>query len=262
MPRKHKPIIIHLKVRSRDIQPNFPEYTPDLVEPTPINAISTIHYDSFTPAENKPIKTGTNSEVIECNSEYKDSKLYPRSSRTVCWWDGEPFDSKPFFIPKAIIESEGKDEPSYSVYGNFSSPECAMAYLESEASLDPEVRWERTILLHEMCKRVYANKKDRIRPALPRWTLRKYGGGLTIEEFRKVNTKSSEEFEIIYPPIIVDIPILKMNNVDKTSKVTKKVLIQEERFKRAEDNLSKITKPEPEKKGILDLMNIRVENMT
>lgn len=262
MPRKQNPIIVHLQVRSRDIQNNFPEYNPNVVDPTPIQAVSTMQYDSFTPAENKPIKTGTNSHVIECNSEYKDSKIYPRTSKTVCWWDGCSFDTKPFFIPKAIIENQTKREHSYSVYGNFCSPECALAYLESESSLDPEVRWERTMLLYEMCKRVYSDKKERIKPSLPRWVLDTYGGGLSIEEFRRLNTRTSEECEIIYPPITVDIPILKVQNTDKTNRATKKVIIREERFKQAEHNLNKNIKPVPEKKGILDLMNIRVENMT
>lgn len=262
MPRKQKPIIVHLQVRSNEINNNFPEYNPNFQDPVPIQASTTIKYDSFTPAENKPIKTGTNSQVIECNSEYKDSKIYPRSSKSACWWDGCQFDTKPFFVPKAIIENQKNQEHSYSVYGNFCSPECALAYLESEPSLDPEVRWERTMLLHEMCKRVYINKKDRIKPSLPRWVLNSYGGGLSIEEFRKLNTGTSEECEIVYPPITVDIPILKVQNMDKTQTISKKVIIKEERFKQAEQNLNKNVKPQPEKKGILDLMNIRIENMT
>lgn len=262
MPRKQKPIIVHLQVRSRDVQNNFPEYNPNLVDPTPIQSTSTIQYDLFTPAENKPIKTGANSQVIECNSEYKDSKIYPRASKTVCWWDGHSFVTKPFFIPKAIIENQINQENSYSVYGNFCSPECALAHLESEPSLDPEVRWERTMLLHEMCKRVYTNNNERISPSLPRWVLNTYGGGLTIDDFRKLNTKSTSDCEIVYPPITVDIPILKVHNMDKTQTVTKKVIIQEERFKQAENNINKNIKPQPEKKGILDLMNIRVESMT
>lgn len=262
MPRKQKPIIVHLQVRSRDIQTNFPEYNPTLVDPTPVQAVHTIQYDSYEPPTNKPIQTGANSHVIECNTEYKDSKIYPRSSKTVCWWDGHCFDTKPFFIPKAIIENQSKQEHSYSVYGNFCSPECALAYLESESSVDPEVRWERTMLLHEMCKRVYTNKTERISPSLPRWVLNSYGGGLAIEDYRKLNTKPCGECEIVYPPITVDIPILRVHNADKKPTITKKVIIQEERFQRAEKNLIKNIKPEPEKKGILDLMNIRVENMT
>ena len=263
MPRKQRPIIVHLRVRSNEVDTDFPIYNPNLVEdePEPINAASSITYHKFVPAENKPIKTGTNTEVIECNSEYKDSKVYPRSSHIVCWWDGHVFDTKPFFIPKAIVENDSCQSPSYSVYGNFCSPECAMAHLETEVSLDPEVRWERVMLLHEMCKRVYNNTKDRIRASLPRWVLREYGGGLEINEYRKACTNTSNECEIIYPPIIVDIPIIKMTNVDKKPKITEKVIIQEERFLRAENNLSKTIEDKPEKKGILELMNIRIESM-
>jgi hypothetical protein len=264
MPRKQRPIIVHLRVNTNDIGGNFPTYNPNMVdtEPEPVDTSTSLPYDKFTPATNKPIKTGTNTQVIECNSEYKDSKIYPRSSHAVCWWDGHAFDSKPFFIPKDIIENETNQTPSYNVYGNFCSPECAMAHLESEISLDPEVKWERVMLLHEMCKRVYNNTKDRIRASLPRWVLTEYGGGLDIEEYRKACTNTCNECEIIYPPIIVDIPIIKMTNMDSRPKVTEKVIIQEERFLRAENNLSKTVETKPEKKGILELMNIRIENMT
>jgi hypothetical protein len=262
MPRKQRPIIVRLRVRTKDIQPEFPQYDPNLTEPEPTNATSTVQYQPFVPSINKPIKTGTNSEVIECNSEYKDSKLYPRTSRTVCWWDGHTFDTKPFFIPKAIIENDKNANCSYSVYGNFCSPECAMAHLQSEVALDPEVRWERVMLLHEMCKRTYNHKKERIQASLPRWILREYGGGLDIEEYRKTCTQTLNECEIIYPPITVDIPILKMTHTDSRPRVTEKVIIKEERFLRAENNLSNTQEPVQEKKGILELMNIRVENMT
>lgn len=258
MPRKQKPIIVHLRVRSNDINSTFPSYDPNLIDPEPANTSSTVQYDTFTPAENKPIKTGTNSEVIECNSEYKDSKVYPRSSRTVCWWDGHSFDTKPFFIPKSIHESH--KERSYSVYGNFCSPECAMAHLNAETTLDPEVRWERVLLLHEMCSKVYNDTHARIQPSLPRWTLKEYGGGLDIDEYRKACTQPIGACEIIYPPIIVDIPILKMNNIERKQQKVEKVIIREERFLRAENNLNKTIEQKQEKKGILELMNIRIDD--
>lgn len=259
MPRKQKPIIVRLRVSTKDIQTNFPSYDPNVSEPEPMDTKSSVQYDEFVPTENRPIRTGTNSEVTQCNAEYKDSKLYPRSSRTVCWWDGHLFDTKPFFIPKTMIQSQSGI--SYSVYGNFCSPECAMAHLESEMTLDPEVRWERVMLLHEMCKRVYNDTTSRIHPSLPRWVLKEYGGGLDIQEYRKASTQCIESCEIIYPPIIVDIPILKVKNTDKTHAHTEKIIIHEDRFVKAEQNLSKNVEAVPEKRGILDLMNIRVDEV-
>jgi len=259
MPRKVTPITVYLRVSTKHISKSFPEYTPDIPELKAYEGQRGIQYDKFEPVENAPVRTNPTTEVVECNMDYKNAKLYPKTTRMKCWWDGHEFDNKPFFIPKEIIEGDGEDH--HNVYGNFCSPECAMAYLQSESSLDSEVKWERTMLLHEMCNRVYNDKKTKIQPALPRWTLKDYGGGLSIEEYREVNTHTSDNCEIIYPPITVDIPVLQLVNRDEKPAVVEKVLIKEERFIKAEENLSKQMEVLPEKRGILDLMNIRVDEV-
>jgi hypothetical protein len=271
MPRRQKTLMVHLKVHS-DCLDGFMQYNPIINDPTPVDTTSTLPYQTFTqePAKEVPgiTTTGGRNEVMECNNNYKDIKNYPKTAKAVCWWDGHPFSFKPCFIPKNIrTQSHITGDIVYDVYGNFCSPECALAYLENERNIDPEVRWNRISMLHEMTRRVINEAADRIQPAMPRWTLTEYGGPLSIEKYRDSNTNPSVRCDVIYPPITVEVPQIQLTSNDFVVKRPKKVVIDEERFAKAEENLRKISsinldKPKQDlrKGGILDMMNIRIPN--
>lgn len=102
--------------------------------------------------------------------------------RSHCFWCTCAFDNPPIYIPKQerneIIE----------VYGCFCSPECATAYLKNEP-IDPSVLWERYALLNNIYGKIYNYEKN-IKPAPnPFYTLDKYYGNLTIQEYRKLLSK-------------------------------------------------------------------------
>ncbi len=102
--------------------------------------------------------------------------------RSHCFWCTCHFDNPPIYIPKQernnIIE----------VYGCFCSPECAVAYLKNEA-IDCSVLWERYALLNNIYSKIYNYEKN-IKPAPnPYYTLDKYYGNLSIQEYRKLLSK-------------------------------------------------------------------------
>ena len=102
--------------------------------------------------------------------------------RSHCFWCTCPFDNPPIYIPKQernnIIE----------VYGCFCSPECAVAYLKKEP-IDCSVLWERYALLNNIYSKIYNYEKN-IKPAPnPYYTLDKYYGNLSIQEYRKLLSK-------------------------------------------------------------------------
>jgi len=102
--------------------------------------------------------------------------------RSHCFWCTCHFDNPPIYIPKQernnIIE----------VYGCFCSPECAVAYLKNE-SIDCSVLWERYALLNNIYSKIYNYEKN-IKPAPnPYYTLDKYYGNLSIQEYRKLLSK-------------------------------------------------------------------------
>ena len=71
------------------------------------------------------------------------------------------------------------------VYGSFCSPECATAFLKKE-QIDETTRWERYAMLNNIYGKIYNYEKS-IKPAPnPFYTLDKYHGNLSINEYRKL----------------------------------------------------------------------------
>ena len=98
---------------------------------------------------------------------------------SACFWCTCPFTSRPVHIPR------GGDEDSPEGYGCFCSPECAVAHLFGE-QIDSASRFERYALLNHTYggSRAY---KGNVKPAPdPHYTLDKFYGNLTIEEYREM----------------------------------------------------------------------------
>jgi hypothetical protein len=297
MGRKQKTIIVHLNVRSSELE-GFIQYTPDIKEPNPVDTTSRLHFEKYESFQGES-KSGfeihdeetdqIRDALIECNQELHNTNVYPRHSDCACWWDGFPFMNKPVFIPKGLRAKKygyresttrlnlrkPNDENSnqdvsvnetefngYEVYGIFCSPECAIAYLNNEGYLDPETRWERVMMLHEMVKRVYNNELEKIRPAMPRWSLKEYGGNLTIQQYRKLHSNPTSVCEVIYPPITAEIPMIRIQTKDVIVKKPTKVIIDDERFAKAERNIQNLQKTQKKKNpptggSLASFMNIR-----
>jgi hypothetical protein len=126
----------------------------------------------------------------------------PNSTDIACFWTTETFSGIPYFIP--VKEENGV----YTVYGNFSSVQCALAYLLTE-HLDSHVRWERMSLLHRMYK-----IGGRIYPAPPRECLKKFGGPYTIEDYTKLMNDEKVRIDIHMPPLISILGTLDTKPID------------------------------------------------
>jgi len=99
--------------------------------------------------------------------------------KSACFWCTCDFDNPSIHIP---MKYENK---CYEVYGCFCSPECAVAYLKKE-NIDTSTLWERYSLLNNIYSKIYDYKKN-IKPSpSPYFTLDKYYGTLSIQEYRKL----------------------------------------------------------------------------
>ena len=127
--------------------------------------------------------------------------LYKRAS---CFWCTYPFDNPVIFIPK------NRKKDTIEVYGCFCSPECACSYLKNE-QLDDSTRWERYTMLNNLYCKIYNYEKN-IKPApSPFYTLDKYYGNLTIEEYRKL-LKNERLLMIVDKPLTKILPELCEEN--------------------------------------------------
>ena len=119
---------------------------------------------------------------LSCKLRKLESNLHTNNiedQKSACFWDTHDFDSPPIYIPKFCRDG------TFYVYGNFCSPECAVAHLMSE-NLDNSTKFERYALLNNLYGKV-CNYTKNIKPApSPYYTLNKYFGNLSIKEYRKL----------------------------------------------------------------------------
>ena len=126
------------------------------------------------------------------------------NKKSACFWCSYHFDNPPIYIPKYKIND------TYHCYGCFCSPECATAYLFKE-SINTSLMFKRYQLLNFIYGKIYNHTKS-FKPAPdPYYTLDKYYGNLTIEEYRKL-TDNSQLLFIVDKPLTRVLPELHEDN--------------------------------------------------
>lgn len=162
--------------------------------------------------------------------EANKNKSYPTTTNIACFWCTEQFTWRPVSLP---IKYENN---IFYVDGCFCSPECASAYnfdicKTSEA-------WERYTLLNLLYIKMIDNKQIKIKLAPPRRTLIKFGGILSIEQFRKFNDNYYKQYDLVMPPVISVLPDLE--KFDLNNEIKKRydyIPIDKERIKQVSDDL-------------------------
>ena len=126
--------------------------------------------------------------------------------KSACFWCTCDFDNPAILIPKFELNK------IYHCYGCFCSPECATAYLFKE-SIDTSTRFERYHLLNHIYCKIYNYEKN-IKPAPnPYYTLNKYYGNLSIQEYRKL-LKNERLLLVVDKPLSRVLPELHEDNDD------------------------------------------------
>lgn len=150
----------------------------------------------------------------ENNIKTIDLKLFNRENGKLivvdktdvaCWWCAHNFDTLPCFIPDRFNDHDG----SYYVFGCFCTYSCALAYNLNMG--EDSRRMTRHSLIKKMYRTVF-NRTDELIESPKRERLKKFGGDLSIDDFRNHALLCQKEFKIHIPPsipllaIIEDVP--------------------------------------------------------
>ena len=191
-------VIVHLKCKKSDL------HDESLVNETNINKIvgeDISNQPTFQPVSHK--KESDDLKSVHEKLKELQIKLHNNNicdTDSACFWCTYNFSNLPIVIPKFEING------TYHVYGCFCSPECACAYLMNE-NINSSVKFERYHLLCYLYTKIY-DYKSNIHPAPdPRYTLKKFFGNLSIEEYRNLLTSNRHLF-IIDKPITRELPEL------------------------------------------------------
>jgi hypothetical protein len=121
-----------------------------------------------------------------------------------CFWCTCYFDNPTIYIPKYILNNV------YNVYGCFCSPECASSYLMNE-KIDITEKFERYQLLNNLYGSIYNYSKNIKCAPNPYYTLNKYYGNLSIQEYRLL-TMIDKTYYITNKPLTMVSPELQEYN--------------------------------------------------
>ena len=229
---KQPNIILHLKCSSKEldhINDFSVNYTPNINNPEAYNILSNtkmydLPYSEITtthqPKQIKQCNYVVNNEIPkeEENKDISIKELWNKlnilkrnlrtnnvsDKRAACFWCTYEFDNPAVHIPKQY------NGDCLEVYGCFCSPECALSYLKNE-QLDDSTKWERYALLNNVYGKIY-DYNNNIKPAPdPHYTLDKYYGNLSIQEYRKLLSKE-RIFMIVDKPMTKILPELYEEN--------------------------------------------------
>lgn len=168
--------------------------------------------------------------------DMENNCLIPKKTNICCWWCTYQFDWLPTYLPEKY--SDGK----FYVSGCFCSFNCAAAY---NLKLDDSKVWERYSLIKQL---YYMINKDKITNitdidiniAGPKELLEKFGGQMTITEFRKNSKILGREYHKLIPPFL---PITMGFEETTNSKISKNVNINSIISTKHDNMLVKRNKP-------------------
>ena len=243
-------IILHLKCNSNQLTTaNNINYNPDIQEPQSYsilnnNKINELQFEILTDTsstskvfeKNKKLKKDDNCKSKKKEEDVNIKQIWHKldilsknlrcnqvsDKSSACFWCTCDFDNPTIYIPKNY------NNDYLEVYGCFCSPQCALSYLKNE-QIDNSTKWERTALLNNVYSKIFNYTKN-IKPApSPYYTLDKFYGNLTIQEYRKLLTNDrvlmivDKPMTKILPEIYEDnneMPDIYSNDLYKKAKST------------------------------------------
>jgi hypothetical protein len=127
-----------------------------------------------------------NMKLVDNNT----GKILEQTPNVCCWWCTYNFDSSPCFIPEKYYEDK------YYIFGCFCSFNCAASY---NLNMNDYKVMERYALLKKLYNQ-NSDKRNKLAP--PKEVLEKYGGIVSIENYRKNFQTCDKEYRINLPPLV------------------------------------------------------------
>lgn len=153
----------------------------------------------------------------DVKKSYNDLKLIDISSKKqiiadktdiCCWYDSEKFDNIPFHI----VDKYTND--TYYVFGCFCSVECALAYNLALGDSRTNIR---NALTRSLCYKIFG-ENIQINIAWKKELLKKFGGPMTIDEFRNKSLLCKKDIKMNIPPLMPMIAVIEESSKDAIHK--------------------------------------------
>ena len=210
-------------------------------------------YEVFFELNNKSRIFNENMKDFKKSNNHKIS---PPETDINCWWCCHEFSNSPFVLPIKKI-----DDCIHSI-GCFCSPECAASWNFNSDKRNNDI-WESYSLLNLLYRKCYNETIFlKIKFAPPRESLLKFGGPLSIQEFRNSNNCYNKKIKTLVYPLISLIPQMEEVFLNITDKNNNFVPLDLNRLKKVNNELKlKREKPVADSSNTLEsCMNLKYIN--
>ena len=201
--------------------------------------------ESIVSDKNKSISIFT--EFSEANKTH----TWPSKTNIDCLWCCFSFLNSPSGIPIRKIQE------TYHMFGNFCSPSCAASYIFEMKYLNEAEKLASYSMLNFLYKDSIV---EAIHFAPSKLCLKKFGGRLTIEQFRNIVSFKKKELNVIIPPMISIIPNVEETNISNNLDMITNSNLNASRISKTGEILRlKRTKPLPDSNNTLEsCMNLKL----
>lgn len=158
--------------------------------------------DILTSVEVSYNKPQFNTELLKSVLDKVSGPVY--NAQTACFWCCHGFSWTPCMLPKYYDSYKNL----YTVEGHFCSPECALAYNYADNKTSDSTKWSQHTLLATLYSELY--KERTLSTALPRTSLRMFGGPLDIAQFREYITGDNYIVHSELPPVRLVFPSMNV----------------------------------------------------
>lgn len=185
------------------------------------------------------------------NLEKNDNVNILYKTDICCWWCCHNFNWEPFMLPVNY------ENGVFSVVGYFSSPECVAAYIFEQGAKYGDIHKQYS-WLHLLYSKIVNGYISKIKLALPRETLKTFGGPYSINEYRGMCDNYYMDVKIVRHPFIPANGIVE-ETMSEYSNKKKFIPLDKERVQKASDELKLKRMKKKNSENTLDkFMNLKV----
>jgi hypothetical protein len=186
-------------------------------------------------------------EFMDANKKQE----WPKRTNIDCLWCCHSFENEPFGIPIKKIGDK------YQMFGNFCSAECAASYIFDMSFLNDCEKAESYSLLNLIYNEIEMNG---IQFAPPKLCLKRFGGRVSIEQYRSNLRSQNKSYNVIIPPLTSIIPNIEETNISKNLSNLSSSILNDSIVSRTGELLRlKRVKPLPDSNNTLEAcMNLKL----
>ncbi len=167
--------------------------------------------------------------------EYKQKSIgqdgtYASSTDVCCWHCTFPFDGVPKTCPVRYVSVRN----TWTVVGVFCSWACCKSWQQIRAPYNTPIQ---RMWLIQLAREKFGYKGSIVHPAPDPWIMKKFGGELSIEEFRALSD-ANEPCETLHPPLL---PACMASVRGHTSAVTRNLAATRNDLKEIENESTDIS---------------------